>query len=171
MLKFLGVVFLGIGIASGLREWVLNEKQKMIRKEEMYFFLQKIIYLMKEGQCFLSIFFKEYQSRDQQFQTCIFKVGKNLEKNVYPKGELAWQEAFNDNKKNLALSQEIFEIIMNSGEGIFGKCKEENIKFLEYKMEELKACNQKEKEKFLEQKKVWLPVATLGGVMLMIIFL
>ena len=69
------------------------------------------------------------------------------------------------------LSQEVFSIIVQAGNGFFGRSREENISFLKKSLTELEIQQVNMKEKDAQERKVWVPVGMLGTMMLAILFL
>jgi len=62
-------------------------------------------------------------------------------------------------------------LLIRAGEGFFGRTCEENLCFLQKVIEELEIERKKSKEADKNERKVWIPVSMLGGIMLTILFL
>ena len=69
------------------------------------------------------------------------------------------------------LDKEIMLMILKSGNGFFGRNREENISFLKKQLEELEKQQIKSREKDAKERKVWVPVGMLSGVMVAILFI
>ena len=80
-----------------------------------------------------------------------------------------WEEVLKEQDWNL--DEEMFSIILKSGNGFFGRNREENSSFLKKQLEELEKQKIKGKEKDAKERKLWIPVGMLSGVMLVILFL
>ena len=68
-----------------------------------------------------------------------------------------------------AMDEETFEIVLELGRGFFGRKRSENISFLQRGLMQLEERQKRKREKDAKERKVWIPVSMLGGIMLLII--
>ena len=106
----------------------------------------------------------------QELQTSLVEIARRLASNTYPNGQIVWEEVFMEEKQNLSFDQETFSIILQAGNGFFGRSREENIRFIQKTVKELETQKKKLMEKDAKERKVWVPVGMLGAVMLTILF-
>ena len=99
------------------------------------------------------------------------EIINRLSTNTYPNGQMVWEEVFKEEEQNLHLDREVFRIMVQAGNGLFGRSREENISFLEKSITELQQQQARLREKNLKERKVWIPVGMLGMLMLVILFI
>lgn len=141
-------------------------------------FFQKSIGVMETERIRVMDYFEKYASQNingenmetQLLQTSLREIARRLATNTYPNGQMVWEEVFMEEKQNLAFDQETFSVILQAGNGFFGRSREENIRFLKKSVRELEIQQKKLKEKDTKERKVWVPVGMLGAVMLAILF-
>lgn len=141
-------------------------------------FFQKSIGVMETERIRVMDYFEKYASQNingenletQLLQTSLREIARRLATNTYPNGQMVWEEVFTEEKQNLAFDQETFSIILQAGNGFFGRSREENIRFLKKSVRELEIQQKKLKEKDAKERKLWVPVGMLGAVMLAILF-
>ena len=119
----------------------------------------------------LITYFSGYDFQDEVLDRSLNEIAYRLSQNVYPKGQRVWEEVFKEEEQNLAFDRESFGVLMDAGNGFFGRNREENICFLQKSLKELERQSVKVKEKDAGERKVWVPVGMLGAVMLVIIFI
>lgn len=168
--KIVGVVLIFGGVAGFLYSWICGQKEKQMRLEECILFLQKSIFAMDTEKVRVIDYFAKYVSRDSILTEALHEIAKRLATNTYPKGQDAWEEVLKEEETNFGFDKETFEVILQVGNGFFGRSCEENICFLQKNLKELEKQQEKIKEKDTQERKVWVPVGMLGGVMLIIIF-
>ena len=159
------------GIAFLLYNWVLEQKQRHSRLEELIIFLQKSIFAMEEEKVRIIDYFEGYQSRDIILKESLQEIAGRLRQNVYPSGQMIWEEVFWEKKNEWNCDEETFGIILAVGNGFFGKKRSENVCFLRRSLKQLETQRDKSREKDAQERKVWIPVGMLGGIMLMIILI
>ena len=169
--KIIGMVLVLGGIAGGLFQWMEIQKEKQHRIEEFCVFLHKSIFRMESERIKVIDYFANYVSRDQRITEALQEISKRLSQNIYPDGQSVWEEVLNEMDWNLDLDKETYAVILKSGNGFFGRNREENISFLKKQLEELERQQVKSKEKDAKERKVWVPVGMLSGVMLVLLFL
>ena len=137
----------------------------------MILFLQKSIFAMESEQVKLIEYFSKYISKDWYLNAVLYDLAKRLATNTYASGQKAWEDAFTKEKEHLSLDEETFLLVLHAGNGFFGRSLEENVCFLKKMIEELESRKKEIKEKNTKERKVWIPISMLGGVMVMILFL
>ncbi len=169
--SLLGIILLFIGIIFYLYNWISLQKQRQRRIEEFWVFLQKAIFAMETEQVKLSSFFMEYPCYDPVFAKTLQEIGSRLKSKTYPKGEVVWQEVFMEEKESWRVGEETFAILITAGKGFFGGSLKENVSFLQRSIQKLEEQERKNRKKELQERKLWVPVGMLGGIMLVIIFI
>lgn len=177
--KIVGIVLMLCGVIGILYQWISTQKEKQLRLEEIILFIQKSIFAMESEKVKVIDYFANYVSqknrmigdKDKVLQKTLHEVAKRLATNTYPKGQDAWEEVLKDEEANFGLDKETFDVILHVGNGFFGRSCEENMCFLQRSLKELEKQQEKIKEKDKQERKVWVPVGMLGGVMLMIMFI
>ena len=167
--KIVGIALVLGGIGSGLYQWIEQQKEREKRVEEFCLFLHKSIFMMESEKKKVIDYFAKVMTRDSRITESLQEISKRLSKNIYPNPQWVWEEVLKEKEWNL--DQETFSIILKSGRGFFGRNREENISFLKKQLEELEKQQMKNKEKDAKERRVWVPVGMLSGVMLVILFL
>lgn len=178
MWNLVGAVLMLGGVAGVLYSWVDEQRNKQIRLELFLLFLQKSLYVMKREKIKVMDYFQRVieldnplQNRNELLQMTLTEILQRLSTNTYPSGQQVWEEVFRENEKNWNLDPEVFQIIMQTGNGFFGRSREENVSFLEKSIKELEEQQVKLKQKDEQERKVWVPVGMLGSMMVIILFL
>ena len=156
------------GTMGVLYSWICGLKERERKLEEFILFFQKSIGFMETEKIRVIDYFEKYVS--QELQTSLVEIARRLASNTYPNGQIVWEEVFMEEKQNLSFDQETFSIILQAGNGFFGRSREENIRFLQKTVKELETQKKKLMEKDAKERKVWVPVGMLGAVMLTILF-
>lgn len=167
--KMIGLLGILGGIAYVLYNWVLEQKKQHRRMAELVVFLQKTVFAMEEEKIRIIEYFGSYVSREKVLEDTLHEIAQRLEQKIYPNGEIVWENVFWEKREEWNLDEEIFEIVLGLGTGIFGKKRSENLCFLQRGLRELEKQQCRKKEKDAKERKVWIPVGMLGGIMLMII--
>ncbi len=170
MWKIVGMVFMLGGVAGVLYSWVSEQREKQKRLEYFIVFLQKTIFVMETEKVKVVDYFRK-SNGDTILEQTLQEIGMRLAMNMYPNGQVVWEEVFREQARCWNLSQEVFLIIVQAGNGFFGRSREENISFLKKSLTELEKQQVNMKEKDAQERKVWVPVGMLGTVMLVILFL
>jgi len=178
MWKILGFLLVLGGVAGVLYSWVSEQKKRQRILEEFILFLEKSISSMEKDNLKIVTHFEKYVSQQnnhtnvdaQLFTKILSEIATRLSSNTYPKGQSVWEEVIKEEGQNLALDKETFAIILQAGNGFFGRSREENIRFLQKSIRELEIQQKKCREKDAQERKVWVPVTMLGTVMLLIVF-
>ena len=163
MWKVLGMAFLLGGVAGVLYSWILEQRTRQKRLGEIIVFLQRTVGIMECEKIRVTDYL------DRQDSKTLKEIARRLSTNTYAKGQAVWEEVFKEEEQNLSLDKETFQIILQSGEGFFGKSREENIRFLQKSISELESKQKEIKIRDAQERKVWIPVGMLGAVMLVII--
>lgn len=169
--KIIGSVCLLSGIASLLYGWVIEQKIQYRRLEDFILFVQKTIFAMEEEKVRMIVYLQGYQSRDPVLEETLREIANRLQMNIYPNGQRVWEEVFLEKRNLWGYDEEIFDVILAVGNGFFGKKRSENICFLRKSIKQLEQQRDKRKEMDMQERKVWIPVGMLSGIMLMIILI
>lgn len=167
--KIIGMLGILAGIAYLLYLWILEQKSKHRRMEELIVFLQRSIFAMEEERIYIIDYFKNYVSREKILEESLHEIAEDLEKNVYPDGRMVWENVFLRKKQEWGLDAYTYEIVTGMGKGFFGRCRGENVCFMQRDLLKLEEQLGKRRETDAKERKVWIPVGMLGGIMLMII--
>lgn len=171
MEKVIGIAGLFGGIIWFLYEWVKQQKLHNRRLGELIVFLQKSIFAMEEENIRVIDYLEGYRSPDIKLEETLKEIARRLRQNIYPSGQSVWEAVFWEKKDAWNFSEEIFELILAMGNGFFGRTRSENLCFLRKSLVELESQQKKQKEKDAQERKVWIPVGMLSGIMLMIILI
>lgn len=169
--KIIGIILILGGIAGGLYQWMEIQKERQKRVEEFSLFLHKSMFAMETEKIKVIDYFAKYISQDSRITESLHEIASRLKQNIYPNGQLVWEEVLKEKEQEWNLEHEVFQVILKSGTGFFGRSLEENICFLKKQIKELEKEQQKIKEKDAKERKVWVPVSMLSGVMLAILFI
>jgi len=167
--KIVGIVLLLGGIAGGLYQWMELQKERQERIDAFCIFLHKSIFMMESEKIKVIDYFAKYDSQDSGIVELLHEISKRLRENIYPNGQFVWENVLKEMDWNL--DKETYLIIVKAGNGFFGRNREENISFLKQQLKELEKQQLKNKENDAKERKVWVPVGMLGGIMLVILFL
>lgn len=172
MLKFVGAVCVLGGTAGVLHSWIREQKEQQKRMENFIFFLQKSRYVMSTEKIKIVDYLDRYvEQKDILLAQILDEIRKRLLTNTYPNGQMVWEEVFREEEEKLHFDKEVFLVIVQAGNGFFGRSREENISFLQKSIEDLEQEQERLKEKSIQERKVWIPVGMLGSVMLVILLL
>jgi len=169
--RIIGVLLLFGGIGGYLYSWIKVQKSTQRRIEELQVFLQKSIFTMESESTKIIQLFRDYSCEDSVITDTLQEIAYRLNQNRYPKGQSVWEEVLEEKKQSWNIDGETLEIVKNAGNGFFGRNRSENICFLQKSLKELEIQSKKKKEKDTKERKVWIPVGMLGGIMLTIIFI
>lgn len=165
MWRLIGGALLVFGVTGLLYNWIFEQREKQKRLEKIILFLQKSIYDMETEKIKVIDYFAK-----QEFKV-LKEISNRLSTNTYPNGQSVWEEVFEEEKQNLSFDKETFQIILQAGNGFFGRSRDENISFLKKSLKELEVQQANIKAKDAQERKVWVPVGMLGAVMIVIVFL
>lgn len=171
MKSIAGIVLVLGGIAAYLYNWLLNQRARQKRGEEFIVFLQKSIFAIDAEKVKLIDYLENYKSTDEVLESTLREISSRLSQNIYPEGQSVWEEVFREEKQNWDFDEETFGLVIGAGNGFFGRNRSENICFLQKSLKEMELQMERKKAKDAQERKVWIPVGMLGGVMLMIIFI
>ena len=107
--KIIGSLWLLGGIASLLYSWVSEQKRWNRRLEEFLVFLQKSIFAMEEEKVRVIEHLRGYRSRDEVLEDTLQEIADRLQMNIYPSGQMVWEEVFLEKKSAWDYDREIFE--------------------------------------------------------------
>ena len=166
------------GTVGVLYSWICSLKERERKIEEFIIFFQKSIGVMETEKIRVIDYFEKYASQNikaanmetQGLKSILLEIARRLALNTYPNGQMVWEEVFTEEKQNLSFDKETFSIVLQAGNGFFGRSREENIRFLNKTIRELEIQQKKLAEKDAKERRVWIPVGMLGAVMLAILF-
>lgn len=168
--KVIGILLLFIGIAGYLYDWMSAQKMRERKVEEFLVFLHKVMFAMDTENIKIIPYFLQYKSEADVLNDSLQEIAYRLQQNIYPKGQSVWEEVFMEKEQNWALDEETFGFMIHAGNGFFGKNRSENICFLQKSIKEIELQEKKNKEKNAQERKVWIPVGMLSGIMIAILF-
>ena len=163
MWKVLGCALFGGGVVRVIQIWILEQEKKQKMLDELIIFLRKSLAIMQKEKIHI---IKYFQSQNQEVY---LEIARRLSTNTYANGLTVWEEVFMEKEQNLSFHKETFQLVLQAGNGFFGRSREENVQFLEKSIIELEECQRRMKEKDLQERKVWVPVGLLGALMIVII--
>lgn len=169
--KVIGIFLVLGGIAGGLYQWTEVQRERQKRIEEFALFLHKSIYAMETEKIKVVDYFSKYISQDSRITEFLHEIAARLSQNIYPKGQEVWEDVLKEKEQEWNLDKETFGLILKSGNGFFGQSRAENISLLQKQLQELEKEQFRIKEKDAREKKLWVPVSMLSGIMLVILFL
>ena len=114
---------------------------------------------------------EDYQTKDTLLKDTLNEISTRLNLNIYPNGSSAWEEVFREKEQNWNVDEETFGIMIHAGNGFFGRTRGENICFLQRSIRELEEQEKNNRKKDAQERKVWIPVGMLSGVMLVILLI
>ena len=160
------------GIAGLLYSWVKMQKERQQRLEELIQFVHKSVFAMEEEKVRVIDFFEKYHEiNNTLLGNTLYEIAMRLQWHVYPSGQEVWEEVLREKKEEWMLEDVMFQSVLQVGNGFFGRSKEENICVLRKWLNEIEALQKKGKEKEEQERKVWIPVGMLGGMMIIILFI
>ena len=165
MWKILGTIFIVGGVTGILHNWIIEQGKRQKKIEEFLLFFHKSLSMMKTERLKVIDYFSKTDIKELQ------EIAMRLSTNTYAKGQMVWEEVFKEENQNLTFDKDTFQIILQAGNGFFGRSREENIRFLQRSINELEECQKEMKKKDLQERKIWIPVGVLGAVMLVIILI
>lgn len=168
MLKLLGAVLIFLGTAGGLAAWMGEEKKRLDAMEELRQFYIRAYYAMDIEQAQMMDFLENYQTAHPAMSAWKQKLTQALKSNTYPSGEEAFLWALDETKAMWNLSKEGWEVFRQSAKGLFGMNLPENLIHLKSTREGMEVCGKEERSVFAKRKKLVIPVALLGAVMMII---
>lgn len=169
--KFLGVLCILGGISGYLFHWQQEKRMRRERLHAFILFLQKTRYAMDNENIKIGKLLQNYQTKELVLQDTLQEIAVRLSQNLYPNGPSLWEEVFREKEQNWNMDEETFGFMIYAGNGLFGKTKGENICFLQKSIYKLEEQERKIKEMDANEKKVWIPVGMLSGMMLVILFI
>lgn len=169
--KVIGILLLFGGIVGFLYDWINTQKACQNRVEAFLVFLHKAMFAMDTENIKLIPYFEQYKCEDGVLNETLQEIAYRLKQNIYPKGQSVWEEVYKEKKQNWDLDEETFGFIIHAGNGFFGKNVSENICFLQKSIKEIELQQKKNKEKSARERKVWIPVGMLSGLMIVILFI
>lgn len=169
--KIIGLFLFLCGIGYLLYSWILEQKKQNKRILDMIVFVQKSLFVMEEERVQIVDYFQTYRGGGNILEDTLQEIARLLDQKIYPEGEMVWEAVFREKEQEWNLDEEIFDIILGLGKGFFGKKRSENVAFLRKGLLELEQQQKKKKERDAKERKVWIPVGMLGGMMFVIILI
>ena len=169
--KVVGIALILGGIVGVLYDWIESQKMREKRVEEFAVFIHKFIFAMETEKVKVIDYFSTYSSKDEVLQRTLQEVVIRLKENMYPTGQSVWDEVLREEGKSWGIDKDVLDVIIKCGIGFFGRCKEENITYLKKQLTEIENLQMRKRQKDTKERKVWIPVSLLGGMMVVILFL
>lgn len=167
--KLLGIAFIIGGMAGYLYSWQGKQRVCRDRVTDFITFLQKCVFIMGTENKKISHLLREYRGMTCELNVTLSEIARRLELNIYPQGQSIWEEVFREKEQNWDVDKETFELMIHAGNGFFGRNRGENICFLQKSIRELEEQEKKNRERDTKERKVWIPVGMLSGMMLVIL--
>ena len=171
MCKLVGCICVLGGVTGVLYDWIMTQKLIENRIEEFLQFIHKSIFVMETENIRIINLFMEYQTSDDLLEKSLHSIGNSLNEKRYPTGQEVWRAVFMDIRQELGFDEELFQCILHVANGFFGRSKQENISYLKRYFIEIERMQKQRKEKSKQERKVWIPIGVLGGVMTIILFI
>ena len=177
MWKVVGSMLLLGGAVGVLYDWFLEQRAREKQLDVFLCFLQRSYAVMQTENIKVIDYFSKYTEEYLQLEEnavlvdALNEISKRLTMNIYPNGQMVWESVFQEDTANWNFEREVFQIVVQAGNGFFSRSRLENIRFLEKSIKDLELQKSKIKEINTQKRKVWVPVGILGSVMLVIIFL
>lgn len=171
MLRLAGIFGIMFGMYGILLCWNQQKQQKICTLEAVCFLLKRAKYALGVEQQRVIDFFSQVKTGDALLDEFCRNFSAALQEHTYKTGEQAWSALWRKNDKKAGLGKEELSFVQESGKVFFGKSRQEIIDFsenYEKRCEELIGSCRAE---YKEQRKVYIPVSVLSGVMLIIILL
>lgn len=169
--RFIGSIFIIGGVAGYLYSWQCKQKECRDRVAAFITFLKKSVFTMETENKTIVQLFRNYQCEEGVLKHTLSEIARRLELNIYPQGQSVWEEVFREEEQNWDVDQETFELMIHAGNGFFGRNRGENICFLQKSIRELEEQEKKNREKDAKERKVWIPVGMLSGLMIVILLI
>lgn len=167
--KMMGMLGVLGGIAYLLYQWILEQKIKYRQMEDVLNFLQRSIFAMEDDKLKVIEYFRNYTSKEAVLEETLKEIARRLEQKIYPDGQVVWENVFWEKRWEWNVDKDTLGLFMGIGRGFFGKKRGENLCFLKRDLCDLERMLKEKKETDARERKVWIPVGMLGGIMLMII--
>ena len=167
----MGCISLLIGVSGLLYQWILQQKRRERRIDEILLFLQRTISAMEGERVRIIDYLEQYNSREEVLKDTLLVIAYRLRQNRYPDGIDVWELTICEKQEEWDLDADSFEIVRGIGIGLFGRRRDENVRILQRSQTRLEENWSKMKEKSARERKLWVPVGMLGTVMLMIILI
>ena len=167
----LGIAFIMGGVAGYLCHWQGEQRKRRERIAAFILFLQKSRYTLETENIKVTKLLENYQTKDSLLKETLCEISVRLNLNIYPNCLSAWEEVFREKEQNWNVDEETFGIMIHAGNGFFGKNRGENICFLQKSIRELEEQEKNNREKDAQERKVWIPVGMLSGLMLVILLI
>jgi len=169
--KLLGIIFVMGGVSGYLYCWQSEQRKREERIVAFILFLQRARYAMETENIKVGQLLEQVQVKEEVLRETLSEIAIRLRLNIYPNGPSVWEEVFKEKEQNWNVDEETFGLMIYAGNGFFGKNKGENICFLQKSIRELEERQRYNQIKATEEKKVWVPVGVLGGLMLVILLI
>lgn len=163
------------GMTGVLYTWDSEQREKQKILVRVLLFFQKSRYVMRVEKIKIVDYFTKYieqnlcEKEDMGLKRVLEKINNRLLSNTYPNGQRVWEEVFEEEKQTLHFDKELLQIVVQAGNGFFGRSREENVSFLDKCIEELEQQQIILRKKYIQERKVWVPVGMLGTIMVIIL--
>lgn len=167
--KLIGITFIMSGVAGYLCQWKNQQRKRRERVSDFIFFLHKSRFRIETENIKVIQLLENYQIKENILEETLAEIAARLQLNIYPQGQSIWEEVFREKEQNWDVDKETFELMIHAGNGFFGRNRGENICFLQKSIRELEEQEKKNRERDAKERKVWIPVGMLSGMMFVIL--
>lgn len=169
--KLLGIALIMGGVSGCIYHWQNEQRNRRERIGAFILFLQKTRFTMETENQKIGHLLKNYPTKDTVLKETLSEIVNRLQFHIYPNGPTVWEEVFREKEQNWNVDEETFGLMIDAGNGFFGKSRGENICFLQKSIRALEEQEKKNREKDAKERKVWIPVGMLSGTMLVILLI
>ena len=167
--KLIGILLILGGCAGLLYQWVKVQRCRALLMEEWIRIFVAFEYALEKEHVPIQRFFLRYDGRLPEVERFFERVLQLLEKNEYPSGQMVWGMVLKEWKKKFALKEEAGHTLRAAGDAFFGENSQENLRCMQGCRQRMEKCVEKEREEFVRQRSVYMPVGMLTGLMLVIL--
>lgn len=172
MLKLLGCGLILVG-AFGGAFWVRAEVADHVRLlygfQQLFFKLAEDIRYSRQPMEYLLI--QSGNSSDERISGICQEIGEKLAKGNVVSAQEEWKKIFRKKRKELHLSENEVELLVEAGTAFFGKCMEENEIYFTLIMDKLGFEIEEQRREQREKQKVLQSVVLMGGAMLVLLLI
>lgn len=171
MVKLLGIFIILAGVAGGIYSWLDLKKKRIANIQAVIELLTNAGYQLGRDNRKTIDFFQENNSDNETINNLCKDVHKMLVAHALPTGEDIWKCSVKKNGDALYFGRNEMKILNGLGEAFFASYGEEKLNRINTFKEQFEDILQSENKKSAEQKKLYVPLWGIGGVLLIIILI
>ena len=168
--KLIGILLILGGCAGLLYQWMQVQRCRVLLLEEWIRIFVAFEYALEKEHVPIQRFFQRYDGRLPEVGHFLERVLQLLEKNEYPGGQMVWGMVLKEWEKKFALKEEAGHTLRAAGDAFFGENSQENLRCMQGGRQRMEGCVEEEREEFVRQRSVYMPVGMLTWLMLFILF-